>query len=288
MLRGPFLAEAARWMKERAEDLTPPERNYITASEESQQRIEREERTRQEAELQKARELADQKTKLAEERGLSAARQRRFRNALAVIALVVTSGAVGLYRLWRASEAARDEAERALGAVDLRDGTALDREGRPAEALLHLASALGRLRGDPLASTALMHALTLAPRHQLRHEGTVRAASFSADGTRVVTASDDKTARIWDIGVLPADATGVRKPTFPSFLRWLLDDPATRTISPYSTVTLPEFIRAQTRLCIPNALAEVERLYLGHPALREPSDCKPPNSKETNARALDR
>ena len=32
----------------------------------------------------------------------------------------------------------------------------------------------------------------------LRHESLVRSAAFSTDGTRVVTASDDKTARIWD------------------------------------------------------------------------------------------
>jgi WD40 repeat protein len=32
----------------------------------------------------------------------------------------------------------------------------------------------------------------------LEHQGVVTAAAFSTDGTRVVTASMDKTARIWD------------------------------------------------------------------------------------------
>ena len=32
----------------------------------------------------------------------------------------------------------------------------------------------------------------------MRHEGSVVAASFSPDGRRIVTASDDKTARVWD------------------------------------------------------------------------------------------
>ena len=33
---------------------------------------------------------------------------------------------------------------------------------------------------------------------RLGHDGGVNAAAFSPDGTRIVTASDDKTARVWD------------------------------------------------------------------------------------------
>ena len=32
------------------------------------------------------------------------------------------------------------------------------------------------------------------------HEGRVNSAAFSADGRRLVTASDDRTARLWEAG----------------------------------------------------------------------------------------
>jgi WD40 repeat protein len=35
----------------------------------------------------------------------------------------------------------------------------------------------------------------------LSHEGAVNSAAFSPDGARIVTASDDRTAHIWDAGV---------------------------------------------------------------------------------------
>jgi len=35
------------------------------------------------------------------------------------------------------------------------------------------------------------------------HSGGLRSVAFSPDGTRVVTGSDDGTARIWDVSTIP-------------------------------------------------------------------------------------
>jgi len=107
----------------------------------------------------------------------------------------------------------------------------------------------------------------------LRHEEDVLSASFSPDGKRVVTASFDNTARVWDIApssnipvpdwLAPlAEAVGGRRlndqticeavdpklciqlrerfrnatenDPYTMIARWFFSDPSTRPITPYS------------------------------------------------------
>jgi dipeptidyl aminopeptidase/acylaminoacyl peptidase len=115
----------------------------------------------------------------------------------------------------------------------------------------------------------------------LRHEGWVLSAQFSPDGQRVVTASRDETARVWDVPVAAvpvpiwfiewAESVGGRRfdlqgvdvvvPTaeegqwreklaarmdtdfFTRLARWVESDVSTRSISPSSSVTVPEYVK---------------------------------------------
>jgi hypothetical protein len=103
-------------------------------------------------------------------------------------------------------------------------------------------------------------------------------SGYTVNESRSLVPLPDWPHRIEDLRRRVADAPR-GEPTVRSYLRWVLDNPWTRTISPYRTVTVPDFIRAQTKICIPAARKEVERVYVGHPALGEPFDCTQPQGR---------
>ncbi len=134
----------------------------------------------------------------------------------------------------------------------------------------------------------------------LKHENEVLSAAFSPDGTRVVTSSNDGTARLWDAqtaAALGAPVTAddlialsgrrvadngqlewlpgpqwfalINKVEAQSekgttkkdkVMRWHFADPATRTISPFSQITVPQYIER-----------EIDWV-LEHPQTEEPTD----------------
>ena len=133
----------------------------------------------------------------------------------------------------------------------------------------------------------------------LKHAGLVVSAQFSSDGKRVVTASEDRTTRVWDIA--PPSATcpawlldlatavcgeilsprGVLEYTnrpldqvrqtlseqrgnddWLILGRWLLADSSTRTISPFSRITVAEWIERRFKENMTNSLAELEQFAI--------------------------
>jgi WD40 repeat protein/serine/threonine protein kinase len=108
------------------------------------------------------------------------------------------------------------EREAALAAVKA-ESAAKEAALRRAEGLYLTAQASSALRDNPglalvlavegarrqpgsLSRNILLEALHLCRelRTLIGHDGPVHSASFSADGTRAITASEDRTARIWD------------------------------------------------------------------------------------------
>jgi len=137
-------------------------------------------------------------------------RQQRLRRglvaALAVFAVVVAVLAVMARHRASEAEASRTqaqsselEARRLLAQSYHETGRQLLADKRPQEAMAYLIAARQKgLKGEAIGMliAAANQSLPVIP--PLTHQSRVNSATFSPDGTRVVTASWDKTARVWD------------------------------------------------------------------------------------------
>ena len=218
LLRGGPLAVAEDWVARRGDDLNEEEKAFVAKSVELRdaelrkaeaELQERQARLKEVAEAQEKTEQAQLERATAQEKTEQALRetsraQQRARWALSSIAAVIFLAGGALWWLYK-NETSLLQHQHANLLGELANAQLA---GRNPDAALRLVAkgteddlALGLKADAPSTSSAALPRVVLNLDWRLAFragESGVRSAAFSPDGTRIVTASNDKTARVWD------------------------------------------------------------------------------------------
>ncbi|HEX5836593.1 MAG TPA: BTAD domain-containing putative transcriptional regulator, partial [Anaerolineales bacterium] len=229
LYRGVQLAQAGEWAASRPQALNAGERVFLNASIEQEQIEEWEREEQQKRELAAAQRLAETERARAEEQTRSANRLRmrnRVITSVGILSLLLALLA-GVFSV-RSSQSQRQAQIAEAQAELLRDNALLAQaaaqaEGERAENEKRLAisrelaiASVNNLDVNPERSILLaLHALSQSDTPEARdalhralqafrvelsvqHDDIVEDVAYSPDGTRLATASDDGTARVWD------------------------------------------------------------------------------------------
>ncbi len=136
-------------------------------------------------------------------------RKPALAGSLGALAFALVSGLAGVTWQWRnAQHHAESEArhrrlaEDAVMRLTYEKAETLFEQDRAAQALAHLARLLRQHPTNPAVAARIQSALTLCgfslPVARLQHAARIMTVCFSPDGKRLLTASLDGTARMWD------------------------------------------------------------------------------------------
>ena len=153
-------------------------------------------------------------SKQAEDRRRKAeARIRRFLRGAAVglvmISLLLAGATILAWRAQRSATANAEKANRKTAEVLTASGVTAFEQGHSFDAMHQLAQSITAVRGDrkDLANKVNTNRVRLSVLEKkvpylrtilVGQRGAVKSAAFSPDGARIVTASDDETARVWE------------------------------------------------------------------------------------------
>jgi hypothetical protein len=186
---------------------TESERRFVDSAKALAEReqAERDEEQRQKVEaLERAAKAAQERAEAQEQAATQARGKTRVALGGAVVALVLTLIAGGLW--WRAVQQEREARLQTAqvflnNAVAARDSDPL----RAAHSFARAALPFERAKSPNRAANALLALRFTNDRPLLQaamgHEGAVQGATFSADGRRILTWSEDGTTRPWDSAI---------------------------------------------------------------------------------------
>jgi WD40 repeat protein/transcriptional regulator with XRE-family HTH domain/energy-coupling factor transporter ATP-binding protein EcfA2 len=214
LYRGARLAQMSEWALANEERLNESERSFIAAAIEQEQQIALEREAQRKRELKVAQELAETQSRAAKQ-----LRQRAvFLSGAFVLAIVLAGVAIffgdqanqNAIKAQVNANAAQQNAESANTSAQQAQS-----EQRIATSRELAAAAISNLEDDPERSVLLalqaestidtseaqnaLHRSILTSRVELvlHHDSSVWSVTFSPDGARIATASQDKTAKIW-------------------------------------------------------------------------------------------